>query len=94
MFIGTYYGKQENAPLDEIEMEYAHFRTQINTLSKHGMIILTGDFNAKIAINKTTVSQQQSNGGKHLQGLINDLQLQTVSIISPTGAWTWVKRNN
>ncbi len=58
IFIGTYYGKQENAPLDEIEMEYANFRTQINTLSKHGEIILTGDFNAKIAINKTTVAQQ------------------------------------
>ncbi len=75
-------------------MEYAHLRTQINTLSKQCEIILTGDFHAKIAINKTTVEQQQNNSGKHLQGLINDLQLQTVSIISATGAWTWVKRNN
>ncbi len=40
------------------------------------------------------MEQQQSNSGKHLQGLINDLQLQTVSIISPQGAWTWVNRNN
>ncbi len=64
-------------------MEYSHLRTQINTLSKQGEIIITGNFNAKIAINRTTVEQQQSNIGKHLQGLINDLQLQTVSIILP-----------
>ncbi len=55
IFIGTYYGKQKNVPEEEIETEYAHLRTQINTLSKQSEIIITGDFNAKIAINKTTI---------------------------------------
>lgn len=32
--IVMYYGKQENASAEEIEMEYANLRTQINSLSK------------------------------------------------------------
>ena len=75
-------------------MECAQFITQINTLNKQGEVILTGDFNAKLAIKKTTMTQQQSKSGKYLQDLITHLELQAVSTTASTGTWTWVKRNN
>ncbi len=64
LFIGTYYGPQESAQLDAVEREYSQLQTQVSALSKLGEIILIGDFNAKLKIDKenTTIQYQIRNG--------------------------------
>jgi len=94
IYVGTYYGKQENAPIKEIEREYSKIRTQISILQTKGEIILMGDFNAKLDINKENYQQTQSRNGKQLQGLIDDLQLKPISLKSHTGTCTWKNRHN
>ncbi len=41
IYKGTYYGKQENDPINELEREYTNIRAQINMLKLKGELILT-----------------------------------------------------
>ena len=66
IYIGTYYGKQEKAPREEIEREFSQLSTQISALKKKGEVIITGDFNAKININEGDIKQKLSPNGKQL----------------------------
>ena len=62
-YIGTYYGPQENTPIEEVDREISQIRTQINKMKQKGGIILTGDFNAKIKINNDNTQQNESRNG-------------------------------
>ena len=57
MFIGVYYGKQEDEAIEVVEREFFQLRTQLTKLKARGPIVLTGDFNAKIKIMKNEVKQ-------------------------------------
>ncbi len=92
LYIGTYYGKQENATVEDVEREFVQINTQISSLRKKGEIILAGDFNAKIDIKKEHMEQKQSSSGKHLQ-LIDLQNLQPILTKCSTGTWTWQNRN-
>ena len=94
IFIGTYYGKQEKEDRGTIEREYSQIQTQINKLEKEGPIILTGDFNAKLEINRPEATQKQSNNGKHLQDLIDRKNLHTPTLEANRGIWTRENRTN
>ena len=94
LHIGVYYGKQEGTPVEIIEREYAQLTTQINTLKQKGEIILIGDFNAKLQVDKPNANQQISTNGRHLKNTIDQTDLVPISIYSDKGTWTRVNRNN
>ena len=93
IYAGVYHGKQENAPKDEVAREMSQLRTQITKLSKKGHIILTGDFNAKININRTNATQTASRNGRLLEEVLDDLQLSAITTKSNLGTWTRVPWN-
>ena len=98
---GVYYGKQGNAPKDEVARKMSQLRTQITKLSKKGhiiltgdfnakiTIILTGDFNAKITINRTNATQTASRNGRLLEEVLDDLQLSAIT--TKSNIWTWTR---
>ena len=95
MYAGVYYGKQENAPKDEVAREMSQLRTQITKLSKKGHIIPTGDFNAKVNINRENATQTDSRNGHLQEEVLDDLQLSAITTKSNTGTWTrvlWIKK--
>ena len=90
--IGVYYGKQERDSREDVEREFLQLRTQINQLKKDGQVILTGDFNAKLAINKGEIKQNESPNGKLLRELLENTGMKAISTESQTGTWTRVKQ--
>jgi hypothetical protein len=98
-FIGVVYGKQETAPIEEVERQFETWTTHILTLKQRGKVILTGDFNAKIKIQKanydgTTVDQKQSRNGKLLEKLMKETGMIPISTHSDMGLWTRVNTKN
>lgn len=93
-YIGCYYGPQESAPREEVEREISQLKTQIIKLKKQGRVILTGDFNAKLEINKTNQQQKISRNGQQLLELINETDLTPITLKSDRGFWTRQNRNN
>ena len=94
LYIGTYYGKQENEKREEIEREYEQLNTQINIFKAKGEVILTGDFNSKLKISIRGEEQHQSANGIHLQRLIENNNLEPVSIKPEYVDYTRQNRNN
>ena len=98
-FIGVIYGKQENAPIEEVERQFQTITTHILTLKQKGKVILTGDMNAKIKINKTNydgkqISQETSRNGKLLEKMLKDTKTKAISTESKTGLWTRINTKN
>ena len=92
--IGVYYGKQENEKKEIVEREYSQLTTQIIKLKQQGPVVLTGDFNAKIEINKGVTQQSTSRNGKLLNDLIAATDLVPISTKAESGTWTRVNRKN
>ena len=85
---------QENAPLEDVERQYSQLYTQIVKLKKEGEILLMGDFNSNLNIEKENAQQNESRNGKLLQNTLNELNLTAISIKANAGTWTRVNRNN
>ena len=96
VYIGVYYGKQEKEPIENVEREFSQIKAQIAKLKNKGPIILTGDFNAKIKIDKNQgkTTQEVSRNGKYLEDLLEDQDLIPISTKAHPGTWTRVNRNN
>ena len=95
LYVGVYYGKQEGkTPLETIENEFSQISTQITKLRKKGKVVLTGDFNTKIKVNKDGINQNTSPNGRYLEEMISNLNLEPISTKSETGTWTRVNRSN
>ena len=94
LYIGTYYGQQENTPIENIDREMNELRTQINRLKQEGGIILTGDFNAKINIDQPNCKQATSRNGKYLEELIKETGIIPISTKATRGRWTRQHRTN
>ena len=93
-FIGTYYGLQETANKEDAENEFSQLTSQILKLKEKGEVILTGDFNAKININKNNCQQETSRNGKLLEKLMKDTALIPITVNQDGEMWTRVKRKN
>ncbi len=93
VYICTYYGKQEKAPAEEVENEYSNLAIQVEYFRKKGEVILTGDFNAKLQIEKNGILQRQSPHGQILQDFIDFNQLHVASLNTQKGTWTRQNRN-
>ena len=96
LYIGAYYGKQENCKLAEINEEYERLSNSIcgkNTCDKE--IILMGDFNAKLEIEKECMKQNQSRNGKLLYQLLETTGMTTINTQREhIGTWTRVNTSN
>ena len=89
IFVGTYYGKQEKKCRNTVESEFLELGTQINRLKQKGEIILSGDFNAKLKVERNnTIVQQESENGEFLQKLIDDNNLVPINLKDKKGLWT------
>ena len=94
ILIGIYYGKQEQVPEEQIKEEFSKLTTQVNRLKQNGEVILTGDFNAKLEVNKDQVKKKQSRDRKIMAEFLQNTGLQPMSLEAMTGIWTIVNRNN
>ena len=92
--IGVYYGKQEQAPAEDIRDEFAKRTAQVIQMKQQGEIILTGDFNAKIAIPEDESIQKESRNGKIMMEFIQNTGLIPMSIKPQHGLWTRENRHN
>ena len=92
--LGVFYGKQEGTKVEEIDAQFKSLLTQVHQLKHDHKIILAGDFNAKLQIEKNKVKQAQSKNGELLQELIDLGQLEVISLNDRDGAWTRVNRKN
>ena len=92
--IGALYGIQESATREEAERQFSQLTTQIIKLKQDGEVILTGDFNAKLQVNKDCVKQTESPNGKLLDKMIRDTDMVALSTKATRGNWTRVNRRN
>ena len=58
---------QENAPIEKVENQYNEITTDTNRHQQKNEIIIMGDLNSKININKNTCKQHTSRNGKLLE---------------------------
>ena len=50
--IATMYGKQETSPKDTIKNQFEELTTQVNQLQQENHIIIMGDLNAKVEVDR------------------------------------------
>ena len=48
IFLGSYYGRQEKADLENVTAQFEQLKTQETMLNHKGAVIIAGDFNAKL----------------------------------------------
>jgi len=94
MYIGCFYGPQENANSEWVESQYAKLGEQVTVLKRKGKVILTGDFNAKLATRKGSHHQDLSRNGKFMEEFMEETEMTTINGMSNTGMWTRVNRRN
>jgi hypothetical protein len=92
--IGVYYGPQENQPTEERQRHIDTLKAQTNQIKQEATIILTGDFNAKIKIDKGEIHQETSSNEKMLEELIEENNLTPISTMANLWNWTRVNRQN
>ena len=89
--IVVYYGKSRTSTSRD---EFAKLAAQVIQMKLQGEIILTGDFNAKIAIPEDESIQKESRNGKIMMEFIQKTGLIPMSIKSQHGLWTRENRHN
>ncbi len=94
VYIGVFYGPQENNPIENTRKIYNKLETQIKQLQKRGEVIIGGDFNAKLKITSEKGNQEESRNGMLLQAIINETHLNPITIEPDIGHWTRTNRNN
>ena len=92
--IGVFYGPQENEKVEKNKEIFEKLENQITQNLTENELIIGGDFNAKLEINKPTEKQEQSRNGKILQDLITKKDLDPISIKADIGTWTRFEWNN
>ena len=86
--IGAFYVPQENAKIGDVKGIYTTLSNQITQKATNSEVIIAGDFNAKLTINKYNCKQQESRNGKLLKEMIENNNLITASLNSSSGNWT------
>ena len=92
--IGVFYGPQENECREKVEKIYSVVATQINTIKQTHKIVLTGDFNAKLAIKSNRIEQKLSPNGKCFQQMLETTNTTPCSITMTEPQWTRINRKN
>ena len=92
--IGIFYGPQEKSSKEEAERQYAQLTSQISKLKAEGEIILMGDFNAKVTVQKNQINQKETRNGTFLNTMTEDTDTKITSLNANHGTWTRVNRKN
>ena len=92
--IGVIYGPQENIKVETARDINASLETEIKQKSKDNEIIIGGNFNAKLQVNKDGCEQAQSRNGKILQEMLDNTLLVPASTKADYGFYTRVNRND
>ena len=92
VFIGIFYGPQEKCSNEEAERQYAQITSQINKLKSKGEVILMGDFNAKLEIDKENVKQELSRNGKHMLSMLNVTNTTPITLHADVGIGTRARK--
>ena len=85
--IGAFYGLQENAQVEELDRQFNMLRTQLPQIMIKHTVILVGDFNAKLHVERGVIHQAQSRNGERLKELMTTTNLDAVSLMSEKGMW-------
>ena len=95
ILIGGFYGPQENKRKEEVTDIYEQLKEQVTTANPGRPIILVGDFNAKIQIEKDNqVIQKESKNGKIMQDFLDETGFKVLNQTAKIGTWTRVNRKN
>ena len=88
VFIGIFYGPQEKCSNEEAERQYSQITSQINKMKKEGQVILMGDFNAKLEVKKSNITQEQSRNGRIMKKMLDDTDTTPITLQANIGNWT------
>ena len=95
IYMGCYYGQQENSNKEDVQAEYEHITKTIEKYQRNHNVILMGDFNAKLKIDKEECTQHQSRNGRFLRNMIKTLDLTIVNKLPEhKGTWTRINTKN
>ena len=92
--IGVFYGPQENVKIEKVQEIYTALNNQINQQTKDNEVIVVGDFNAKLEVNREDCVQTISRNGKILNDIIKENNLTPVNLTADYGIWTRENRQN
>ncbi len=92
--IGVFIGPQEREPIEERQRQLNILQTQILQIKQEAKVILTGDFNARLKIEKENAQQDRSSSGKLLKELIESTHMTPISTKAIEGNLTRVNRKN
>ena len=90
--LGAFYGMQENAQVEVLDRQFCMLRTQLHQLMNEHNVILVGDFNAKLQVERGTIQQKESKNGERLKEMMQTTNLEAISLMSEQGMWTRVNR--
>ena len=93
-YIGCVYGLQERNRIEEVERQFNNITTQIEIAQNRGQVILAGDFNAKIKVDKRDYKQATSRNGRLLENMLETTKCTAANLKSTTGLWTRQNRSN
>ena len=85
---------RKNTKVETARHIYSNLETQIKQKSKDNKIILGGDCNVKLQVNKDSHEQAQSRNGKILQEMIDNTLLVPASTKANYGFYTKVNRKD
>ena len=88
IILGCFYGPQESTQKENVIAQYEHLTSQLEVLNQKGIVILGGDFNAKLEETSDNYSQKTSRNGKCLQEMIEKTDMKKANDKSETGKWT------
>ena len=92
--IGVFYGPQENEKIEKVQEIYTALNNQINQQTEDNEVIIAGDFNAKLEVNRGDCVQTLSRNGKILKDIIKENNLTPVNLTADYGIWTRENRQN
>ena len=93
-YIGCVYGLQERNRIEEVERQFNNITTQIEIAQNRGQVILAGDFNAKIKVDKRDYKQATSRNGRLLENMLETTKCTAANLKSTIGLWTRQNRSN
>ena len=89
------YGIQETDNPEKLDKQYQELTTQINKHQQEGSVILMGDINAKLEIQKEQCQQKESKNGQRLKNLMHNTKTSAINLLDThRGVWTRENRNN
>ena len=92
--IGVLYWPQKNENIEKVQEIYTALNNQINQQTEDNEVIMAGDFNAKLEVNRGDCVQTISRNGKILKDMIKENNLTPVNLTADYGIWTRENRQN